>query len=303
MFVKLENNVIKILACPLCKGVLKWVRVKYICQDCGTKYLKQQISQKGYTDYTFDFCVHRPTYCIPDEAKRWIQIQEGYKNCHHNLRLDDDLGRYLDEVDSVKEIYEKEFQIRGKVLDVGGGKGTLRYFLKDEEIKLYVSIDPYSEIFQNLDSQPNLLKTYQCLYKPCNFLLAQAENLPFKKNSFDWVHMRSVLDHFYDPYLALKEAFRVLMPDGLLLIGLFVQRGQTIKSERNANWNFLGLTKETFVKIVNVKKNKVIDDHMFHWQYTDLLDLLNETGFKVIKKHWQKPPFANCIYISAKKIK
>ena len=69
------------------------------------------------------------------------------------------------------------------------------------------------------------MKAYPCLIEPCNFLLAQAERLPFKNNSFDWVHMRSVLDHLEDPYVALKEAYRVLEPGGSLLIGLTVSGG------------------------------------------------------------------------------
>ena len=45
--------------------------------------------------------------------------------------------------------------------------------------------------------------------------------------------MRSVLDHFRDPYLALKEAYRVLRRDGALLIGLAVRSRPA--SGRDAN--------------------------------------------------------------------
>lgn len=302
MFIKLDGNVIKILCCPLCKGNVQNVGEKFICKDCNSKYTKQGILQKGRIEYAFDFRIQRPIYCIPDEIARRTEIQEEYMKYHRKLKLADNLKGYSETIDSVKEIYNEEFSIKGKVLDVGGGKGTLRHFLKND-VSLYVSIDPYPEIFQNLESQPNLLKAYPCLRNSCNFLLAHAENLPFKKNSFDWVHMRSVLDHFYDPYLALKEVYRVLKPNGFLLIGLSVQGGQISKKTYNVSQSLLELIKKVIVKTTNSrKKNQAVDDHTFRWQHKDLLDLLQATGFEVVKKHWQKHPFTMCIYLSAKKL-
>lgn len=305
MFIKLESSVIKILACPLCKGAIERAGEKFICKDCGTGYFKQRILQKGHIEYVLDFRIHRPFYCIPNEVTKWADRQEEYKKDHHQQRkLTDNLDVYLNEIDSVREIYDKEFNIKGKVLDVGGGAGTLRHFLKDNNVSLYVSIDPYLEIFQNLESQPNLLRAYSCLRKPCNFILAHAENLPFKKNSFDWVHMRSVLDHLQDPYLALKEAFQVLKKDGVLLIGTSTHEKQLSLSKRtNNNSNKNKVLNGSIVKFIKEKITKETekDNHMFYWQYKNLLDLLSITGFTIVKEHWQKPPYTNCIYLSAKK--
>jgi ubiquinone/menaquinone biosynthesis C-methylase UbiE len=44
-----------------------------------------------------------------------------------------------------------------------------------------------------------------------------AERLPFGGGEFVYVHMYSVLEHVYDPWVALSEAYRVLKPGG----GLF----------------------------------------------------------------------------------
>lgn len=53
--------------------------------------------------------------------------------------------------------------------------------------------------------------------------------------------------------------------------------------------------------ILDVTGEKEIpDDHMFRWIYEDLIDLVRTRGFKVVKEHWQKPPFT-CIYLSAMK--
>jgi len=320
MFVKLDDEVVNILCCPLCKGTLEVAAQKSVCKDCGTEYHKRGVVQGNHKESVLDLRIHRPAYCIPPIVARWSDLQEEYKEYHRKRRSIDDLTVYLDEIDSVKEIYTEEFSIEGKALDVGGGQGRLRHFLKDEGVSLYVSVDPYPEVFQNMESQPNLLKAYPCLRKPCNFLSCYAENLPFKKNTFDWVHMRSVLDHFQDPYLALKEAYRVLKFNGTLLIGLTVRGGKSsLKSDNNHDnvsrsmsmiskvnrkFTYGGLTslaRGAVRRVMKKGKKNTADDHMFRWTYGDLIDLVRTTGFIVVKEHWQKPPFTMCIYLSAKK--
>lgn len=55
---------------------------------------------------------------------------------------------------------------------------------------------------------------YNCLNAPLNFIGATAEFQPFVSGAFDWVHMRSMLDHVQVVDLALIEANRVLKADG-----------------------------------------------------------------------------------------
>lgn len=45
----------------------------------------------------------------------------------------------------------------------------------------------------------------------------EEERLPYPDNSFDIVYSKSVLEHFHYPERYMKEAFRVLKPDGLIL--------------------------------------------------------------------------------------
>ena len=58
-----------------------------------------------------------------------------------------------------------------------------------------------------------------------------------------------------------------------------------------------------FHGIISRLTHKRLDEHMFHWRYDDLLDLIRITGFKVEKIHWQKPPFEHCVYLTACKLK
>ena len=324
MYVKLDQQVIDILCCPLCKGEIEMRDGEFVCADCATRYPGRPVAQGEHEEYVFDFRIHRPAYCVPGGWEKWSAVQREFAAYHGMHSSRDNLQPYLDEIDSVKEIYTEEFNIKGRVLDVGGHQGRLRHFLADDDVPLYVSVDPYPEVFQNMVFQPNLLKAYPCLSKPCNFLACHAEHLPFVKNTFDWVHMRSVLDHFQDPYLALKEAYRVLKAGGTLLIGLTVRGGESsLKADNDASVGsrsfplifkinskirregLKGLTRAVVARMRRPGKRlddqKKADDHMFHWNYKDLIDLLHITRFDVIKEHWQKPPFTMCIYLSARK--
>ncbi len=312
MFTKLDIEIADLLCCALCHGSIRINDIKhFICADCGTVYPFVGTSDKEKNEYIYDFRLNRPPYCIPEGIKKWAAVQHEYERYREQVVNADELNRYLDEIDSVREIYEHEFHITGSVLDVGGHQGRLRHYLSEHEVPLYLSVDPYITIFENIQCRPNLLNAYSCLNKPCNFLACYAENLPIVSNTFDWVHMRSVLDHFYDPYLAVKEAYRVLKADGTLLIGLTVHGGKsslTINNDlvRRSAAVHLKIQRtfkqEGMIGLINALKRKLKgtekenDDHMFHWNYDDLINLLQVAGFIIVKEHWQKEPFSMCIY-------
>jgi SAM-dependent methyltransferase len=189
------------------------------CDACSSGYPIVAVAHPDHQERIFDLRVHRPAYCVPPGVDSWADTQQWYEKYHHKYAALDDLEIYRVELDSVKEIYTDEFQLQGSVLDVGGHQGRLRAYL-NADVTQYVDVDPFLECFQGLESQSNLLSVFPSLREATNFLSCQAEYLPFAADSFDWVHMRSVLDHFYDPYVALREAYRVLKPGGHLMIGV-----------------------------------------------------------------------------------
>lgn len=317
MYVKLNPEIINILCCPLCKGPLEARGQKLICKDCAGEYPSRNVKQGASEGRVFDFRIHRPSYCMPSGLVKWSDVQKDWEECYfERYSKRDNFEEYLNEIDSVKEIYTKEFNIKGKVLDVGGGEGTLRHFLQKDSISLYMLVDPLINTFQNFESRPNLLKAYPSLTKPCNFLSCYAENLPFVASAFDWVHMRSVLDHFQDPYLALKEAYRVLKKGGILLVGLAVYGGKSssktedhdvalrrLISKAIYKFRIAGLKSLAEAAIKKIFRRKGwATSHTFDWKYEDLINLLHATKFAVLKEHWQKPPFTICVWLEAKKL-
>lgn len=231
--------------------------------------------------------------------------------------MKDQLHRYLEEIDSVREIYTQEYSLEGSILDVGGHQGCLRHFLNAGQVSLYVSVDPYLNVFENVASCPNMLKAYPSLAEPCNFLACHAESLPFRDKAFDWVHMRSVLDHFYDPYRALLEVYRVLRDGGSVLIGLTVTGGQsTLKADDDNEdttyvspfvpkvlrlFKSFGMIKAAKYELKTFSTKPLGDYHMSCWKYEKLLNLLRSTNFTITKEHWQKPPYTACLYVAGRK--
>ncbi|MEK7448399.1 MAG: class I SAM-dependent methyltransferase [Planctomycetota bacterium] len=57
-----------------------------------------------------------------------------------------------------------------------------------------------------------------CEAEPLNFLTGDVHQIPLKNNLFDTVYLGQVLEHVESEHRVLKEAVRILKPDGKLII-------------------------------------------------------------------------------------
>ena len=196
---------------------------------------------------------------------------------------------YSSEREYDRPVYE-HFKLQGTILDVGGGASTVREFLP--ETAQVVSIDP--SIDSAVKFSAARMEAYKCLSRPLNFIAAAAEFLPFSAESFDWVHIRSVIDHLQVPDLALLEAHRVLKPDGHVLIGLYVEGGKSGKISWKRKCKKIikhGL------ELAGIKRWH--DHHLQHPTYKDLVKLIEDNGFKIEDVYWQPCWHDQVCYICA----
>lgn len=255
---------------------------------------------------TYDFRIKRPSGLQPAAWQNWSDIQHQYERWSADEAERATLGDYLREIDSVKEIYESEFRIEGRVLDVGGHQGRLRHHLQQGSVDLYVVVDPFLDVFRYVTSP--LLEAYPCLEKPLNFIGGQAEFLPFSEQCFDWVHLRSVVDHLADPWLALKEAWRVLRPGGRILVGLTIEEriartGLLAKLENKLRHDGLrGLAHALRRRALHILGIRERDDHTWRLTLDQVRQLCTETNFRILKETWQKAPWNYVLYFSAEKV-
>lgn len=198
---------------------------------------------------------------------------------------------YKAEIEYDRPIYE-HYRLHGRILDCGGGAGTVREFLSSDVE--FVSIDPWLQA--PFASSPDRKAAYSCLSQPLNFIGATAEFQPFLAESFDWVHMRSMLDHVQVPDLALLEAKRVLKSNGQVLIGLYVEGGKSgiITPKRRIKERI-----KTGLEFFGVDRWK--DHHVWHPTYKNLLELITENGFTISDTYWQPNWNDTVCYVCARK--
>jgi len=190
-----------------------------------------------------------------------------------------------------KPLYD-EIKLNGRVLDVGGGVGTLREFL--EIGAEYLCLDPH---YNSLEKIPlEKIEAYKCLKEEFNYIIGFAEFLPIKDNCFDVVHMRSMLDHVQIPDLVILEANRVLTKEGKLVIGLTVDGGQFGK------FSFKDHLKELTREVLYYLGLKSFRDyHTWHPTFKNLKKIISDNGFIIEKNIWQDNMDDKVVYIVARK--
>ena len=105
---------------------------------------------------------------------------------------------------------ELERDLFNDVLDVGCGTGPVITLLHDKyPEKRYVG----------LDLTPAMIEVAQAKGLPnAEFVVGDAENLPFEDASFDAVLCSNSFHHYPNPEAFLREAHRVLRPGGKLIL-------------------------------------------------------------------------------------
>lgn len=70
-----------------------------------------------------------------------------------------------------------------------------------------------------VDGEPDAIAVCKKLYKNSDYRVGDLYNLKdYKKNTYDAVVMREVIEHFITPEKAVKEIYRILKPGGIYII-------------------------------------------------------------------------------------
>lgn len=142
------------------------------------------------------------------------------------LRLEKELNKFIrgnaslrhllwDSFNDHKNRYKKDLDIiskyfnGGKILDIGANPFHLTFCLKQLGYEI-MGVDINPEPFLSF------INKYNLVIKKVNI---EAEELPFKTNTFDFIIFNEVFEHLrINPIFTLKEINRVLKPGGILLL-------------------------------------------------------------------------------------
>lgn len=177
------------------------------------------------------------------------------------------------------------------VLDVGGGTGhtfcsffqypeTIEYFLVDPNLRLMH--DQFFRIFPKLS------------YLKMAHILANAESLPVKNDSFDLVLSLAAIDHLNDYKKFIAESYRVLKPGGTFFVSSHLDIPESTEDKTSLKEKiFTASFWERLARFLYFRKYKVgSDDHTLHLKDEMPIEkeLLNQ-GFiieskEVFKRHF-----------------
>jgi 2-polyprenyl-3-methyl-5-hydroxy-6-metoxy-1,4-benzoquinol methylase len=121
---------------------------------------------------------------------------------------------------SVRFVIGKALPLRGRVLDIGTGKGRFVVALARHVANL-TTVDISAEEQQCA----RLEAAHAGVADRITFVLADARNLPWPAGSFDAVTSWNVFHHLEDPGRVFAEMLRVLKPTGKLILADFSMSG------------------------------------------------------------------------------
>ena len=146
-----------------------------------------------------------------EDIRAWDDPESGrveHLNRHKALLSKEPLIR------DFKETVLPKFRFTGRFLEIGGGICWASYLVKKQfpECTVYASDVAYSALIRAQELETLLTA------KPDVYLTLDVQSCPFPDNFFDFVFGSAILHHLPDLDKGLTEIWRILKPDGHLII-------------------------------------------------------------------------------------
>ena len=194
-----------VLVCPLCKGDLD-LGIGEI--RCARGHLRIPQTRSDCVDLL-------PADLATRTAGPWSDRQVAMAQWYRDL---------LETPGDAAACFDKDYRayaqllggLTGRVLDVGGGNGIVRHYLR-EQVE-YILLEPELSWLDVRWSA--IVDRFPCLATPPCFVRGIGEYMPFAGASFDAVLAFWSLNHAIDPRAVISEAARVVRPGGMLLLVL-----------------------------------------------------------------------------------
>lgn len=154
--------------------------------------------------------------------------------------------------DAFSEVFSLENMPKGKVLDIGCGKGE---YLKELQIKNWETY--------GIDISPSAAK--ECKKYGLKIFVGELIEATFPDGHFDAITMRHSIEHMHQPSEVLMEIHRILKDNGILLIEV-----------PNINSIEAKIFKEHWYQIDCPR-------HIYHFSPKTIKLLLNNNGFRMLQ--------------------
>lgn len=242
------------LICPECKNDLISSGSKLSCSINHEFYVKNGIL--NLLPESLDKITCNDAQYHADQKETWVE--QNQIDTLRNLFFHKRVIRFISEKSNEKS----------NILEIGGGAGfDLELFLNNNAVFCnYI----FSEISENILSYVykrinNNKITYCCI---------DGQNIPFKKDQFDFVYMIAALHHFPDIHKALKEIIRVTRENGFIVFGI----------EPNNRWfQFVPGAKRILKGILPQKSHSPADEQTLGFSSKDFKEIAVRYNIKLVK--------------------
>jgi ubiquinone/menaquinone biosynthesis C-methylase UbiE len=161
-----------------------------------------------------------------------------------------------------------------KLLDVGCGRGSLMFKAKQKYNEVYgIDISPSRIEQAKKDAAERFPNTHAFQFTLCNV----NEAINFTDCTFDAITLIHIVEHVFDPYFVIREAYRVLKKDGTFIAN--VPNIAYIKQRIRLLLGNLPITSSPY------EWNQIGWDggHLHYFTKKTFCKLLEEHGFKILK--------------------
>lgn len=253
---KIDKNVIQLIKCPDCKGNISYSNESLICNKCSRKFIiyKENLfnlmpktiseKKKRIMEWWEENKPDLDHYVVGSEGVEqgnWEYFtntdRKYFKWCHPwgNSRYPI-LHKWID----YRSLSDK------RVLEIGCGVGIMfEQFLGMGVKEVHaIELNKTSAALTQKRTELNKFSGQGYVYQ------ADAENLPFKDNSFDCILSYGVLHHSENTQKAIDEVHRVLKPNGNFLVMVYN------KDSINYWWHIFflwGILKGKFLKMTEAQ--------------------------------------------------
>lgn len=190
----LPVNTKDVLLCPQCMGPLTFLECEVTCADCKSCYkltssgaLDLRLQKKKMYQYEFDLGVP----LLPESGFHFdlLPLNSKPEVDFYNVDVPHHLSK------EIMSYFPRAKTDNSLMLDLGCGSGLHQRVCEHAGFE-YVGLDYNSEEAH---------------------ILGDAHSLPFKDRSFEFILSIAVLEHIQFPFVMMKEAYRVLKPNGIFI--------------------------------------------------------------------------------------